>query len=398
MEFEDAKKKFENGEIDQLQFWAVEKSYQESLLQSPFIAVETKRNAATRLIDIAEQRLKQLGQSEARDDSEWNRLLADRANAIRLQTLWERQGGLPVTQPIYDGKTYLDWLKIAKTERDLNKLNPALKGIANLAGKHEQQEMLDTMMQIVRRGVGIASEEQTTEFGHTFVSIINSLDIETRFDLLIDELRMNDDGSAKTVLLGKSRPSLQPYFFGLYNAGSIETTKRKINQLLPELKNFSTTELRTKIAVDFLREGFGNGWEPLGLRENPIACELILSEIEARKYPSPNYVLRDLPELLKLLPEQDLIREVDIALKDVLDRWPTYPKKRRLELINFELSWLNHITGLVDDENRPKSTIIELAKFAFQANGRPTKSINSLLDEIDMSWDEFKEKIASEQN
>ena len=388
VEFEIQKKKFEIGEIDQIQLREAEKKFQKSIIELSMTG-QDKIDAATRLIDIAEAELEKVNSLVDRDESKRQALYEERKFAIDRQTFWERRSDRKLTQPIYNGSTYLDWLKIAKTERDLNKLNPAIKGIANLAGKYEQREMLEAVMQVIRRGVGIASDDQMEELASTFSKLIQSLDFRTKYDLLIRELQQ-DQERGKMVLLGRARPFLKSFVFRL-SSYDLETAKPVCEKLLLELENFAVTEQRNKISFEFLRGALGIHWAELGLVNNSIAQKLVSAEIESQQKAHPESIkYQGLSVLLPLLPEAKINREVHASLEAVLARWSSGESSQNSSKARSEISELMKLVYLMQEDKRPKRLIIDLAKVLVQL--RAETSMKELLQSIGLSSEEFYEK------
>ncbi|MEM9409840.1 MAG: serine/threonine-protein kinase [Planctomycetota bacterium] len=91
-------------------------------------------------------------------------------------------------QLIFNGRYFSEWLNIVKTERDLTKLNPALRGITNLATGDQRQEMLQTVMLSTRRPIRVAARIDKAENKAIIRQLFMMLDVEDLVDLFLNEL------------------------------------------------------------------------------------------------------------------------------------------------------------------------------------------------------------------
>jgi serine/threonine protein kinase len=101
---------------------------------------------------------------------------------------YEKFNQVSLSLPIYNGKTYEECLVVTKTERDFEKLLPAMKGLANLASEVDQDEVDEVLMEIFRRKLNLAASNvqgQILEFRQAY---FRSLDPERLHSLILNEL------------------------------------------------------------------------------------------------------------------------------------------------------------------------------------------------------------------
>ena len=113
-----------------------------------------------------------------------NSALLNSKQATATGTEQNRQG-----DPVYKEKTYAEWLRIARTDRDATSLILACKGIANLASENQVPEVLDVAVQINRRGPGVCSNDERKTFYDVVSQIFNRQPTVTRLNLFAEELR-----------------------------------------------------------------------------------------------------------------------------------------------------------------------------------------------------------------
>ena len=228
------------------------------------------------LLELSNEQLDLIEKDENLESSEAakhrDEVLAQKANASKMLTLWERDSGLPVSSPIYDGKTYQELLTIVRTERDLAKLNPAILGIANLADKYEQQEMLEAIFQVARRGVGVANSKHVQELNDTIEKIITRLDIETVKDLFITELKSGTNNSV-FHFFRRVRQSRQttaqycPFASSIRDKVDVdpELAEPFVLQIIEALEEYSDSKQKLSQSFRFIIEAFENNWNHWGL-------------------------------------------------------------------------------------------------------------------------------------
>jgi hypothetical protein len=163
------------------------------------------------------------GEDRSATDSEnfkaLNQARRDLAKIRRQLRFYEQSQNLPSSLPVYNGKTYEECLEIANTERDLSKLLPAVRGLADLADENEANESTDAIMRIVRRGTPLASKEIRDEFEKFRMAYYKSLSPTQSTDLICNELI---NGNANSLI------DVFHYISYLAFALDVKTTEHKL--------------------------------------------------------------------------------------------------------------------------------------------------------------------------
>lgn len=102
--------------------------------------------------------------------------------------------------PVYEGLDYESWYRIANSERNLNKFNQAIIGMANLASPSEYFELMDTVIAAMNRGPGIADSKRKNEFQKTISQVLGVLDAKTFINYFNRKLRAVYDDEAKELI------------------------------------------------------------------------------------------------------------------------------------------------------------------------------------------------------
>ena len=151
------------------------------------------------IVKLREQQLVVLDEkmsalTDATQRSQWqqkrNRVRYELGNARTALHEFESSKGIrPYTQPIYENQIYEQWFQTAKQERQIEKLCKAVLSLANLADEGNRNEMFQTVLEIARRGPGVADGVHVEYFDQTMRSIFEMHTTEDFAKLILDELR-----------------------------------------------------------------------------------------------------------------------------------------------------------------------------------------------------------------
>ncbi len=261
-------------------------------------STERKMEAAAEFIEFIERQLDAMRQAvksgETINRELREKLWVERRNTISWRRSWRRLQGVSVsTIPVFDGKNYNQLIEVLKSERDLSKLNPAIIGLANLAREpHERDETIQTIMQIARRGPGVASQEGYQAFYTNVQQFFGTLPVDRLIEVFEDEMSNGNRGSRQHFLQSSKFGSTIQSKLDLRKTSPLVTAsaKQAIDRIIKSLAENAKTDRELQIAFEFLRKTFGHLWDShLELNSNETARRLIERIAKSLSQQSNNY-------------------------------------------------------------------------------------------------------------
>ena len=237
----------------------------------------------------------------------------------------ERSTNSQQTQPVYDGKTYEELLAIVRRERDLTQLTPAIKGIANLAEGFEKPEMIEAIMQVARRGVGVASDEAADEFEKTMQKVLHGLDLETGVNAMIREIEIGNRLSLNWYLQYSIRPCFRNALPVLI-AEDPETFHELEPKFLTSIGKLAEQDWYLTVCSEFLVETLGRHAKELGPSNQPIVEAIFAKYIEKHSKNPHNY-FDEFIDIAEIAPEtHGLVDFVKNQLNELRSKYADNPK------------------------------------------------------------------------
>ena len=224
--------------------------------------------------------------------------------------------------PVYNGKSYGQWLKIALIERNASQLNLAVLGLINLADEDRRDEMLSVVMQIARRGIGVTNGgDENERFDYTMSQLLYSLELDQLVDTFIEEL---EQGTVKS----------QRHFFefGIFRERmkipSDQATKEAADKLVKALDSFSTDSRSSDRAFRFVKSSFGDVWRDINFENNQSVSQLFAKFLQ---YHGNSNVTYWMSPMIRLAPDTPGLSElVERELKKINSNFVSFTAQRQI--------------------------------------------------------------------
>ena len=190
----------------------------------------------------------------------------DLSRARNRVFIFEKESGVrPFSQPVYEDQIYEHWYNVAKSERQLGKLNKAMTGIANLYAPEQTQEVIEIALTLGNRGPGIGDVNEQDGFKLIIRDIFNSLDAETLTKVLIREFTQ-PQRSKSTFLLDHNYAAILQREIGRNPEKHKQTARELVEALGFYVRNFGDA----KAAFEFLFK-LKKNWSVWNFPEMPSA-------------------------------------------------------------------------------------------------------------------------------
>lgn len=112
-------------------------------------------------------------------------------------------------QPVYNGKGFLEWFRIAKTDRHPQTFAEALSACAELADNDEERQQLLEIIETAAKRYGsvvIGSDDDTDVVQHAALAALRTLEPKQVIDFLVDQLKNGNQRSQQFCVWISAEP------------------------------------------------------------------------------------------------------------------------------------------------------------------------------------------------